>query len=249
MRARLAYGAPKLLLHRNANLKWRATIDVERGKSLTQTTRASKEVNNGESERQVCLLNIGLEWCILGWRNEARGQMTDIVDKATRSRMMAGIRGKDTKPELALRRGLHARGFRYRLHAKKIAGRPDLVLPKYHAVIFVHGCYWHRHKGCRYATTPSTRPEFWQTKFEANVRRDRKVQTQLLETGWRVATVWECALRKPDQERIASGLVTAWLRGGPDTLELGEREIMSSAESTPGGTTSAERDTKESVQE
>ncbi len=83
--------------------------------------------------------------------------MTDIVDQQTRSRMMAAIRGKDTKPELALRRALHARGFRFRLHSKAVRGRPDLVLPKYRAVVFVHGCFWHRHEGCRYTTTPSSR--------------------------------------------------------------------------------------------
>ena len=116
--------------------------------------------------------------------------MTDIVDKQTRSRMMAGIKGKDTKPELVLRRALHARGFRYRLHSKNVPGRPDLVFPKHHAIVFVHGCFWHRHEGCRYTTTPSTRPEFWQAKFDANVNRDGAVQGQLLEAGWRVATVW-----------------------------------------------------------
>ena len=98
--------------------------------------------------------------------------MTDIVDSQTRSRMMSGIRGKNTKPELALRRSLHALGFRYRLHAKGIPGKPDIVMPKYRAVIFVHGCFWHRHAGCRYATVPATRPEFWATKFDANVVRD-----------------------------------------------------------------------------
>ena len=109
--------------------------------------------------------------------------MTDIVDKHTRSRMMAGIKGKDTKPELVLRRALHARGFRYRLHSKNVPGRPDLVFPKHHAIVFVHGCFWHRHEGCRYTTTPSTRPEFWQAKFDANVTRDGAVQGQLLEAG------------------------------------------------------------------
>lgn len=82
---------------------------------------------------------------------------------------MAGIKGKDTKPELVLRRALHARGFRYRLHSKNVPGRPDLVFPKHHAIVFVHGCFWHRYEGCRYTTTPSTRPEFWQAKFDANV--------------------------------------------------------------------------------
>ena len=151
--------------------------------------------------------------------------MVDIVDKATRSRMMAGIRGWDTKPELALRRALHARGFRYRLHAKNVVGRPDLVLPKYGAVVFMHGCFWHHHEGCRYATTPATRPEFWQAKFSANVARDIAVRGTLLETGWRVATVWECALRKPEQVEIAAMLLSNWLRDGANMIELGEREI------------------------
>lgn len=101
--------------------------------------------------------------------------MVDIVDAETRSRMMAGIKGKNTKPELAVRLALHARGFRYRLHSKKVHGRPDLVLPKHRAVIFVHGCFWHRHEGCRYATNPSTRTAFWQAKFEANVAQDSAV--------------------------------------------------------------------------
>ena len=97
--------------------------------------------------------------------------MTDIVDRQTRSRMMAGIKGKNTKPELALRRALHARGFRYRLHSKNVHGRPDLVLPKHCAVVLVHGCFWHRHPGCRYATNPKTRAEFWEVKFAANVSK------------------------------------------------------------------------------
>jgi len=109
--------------------------------------------------------------------------VADIVDTQTRSRMMAGIKGKDTKPELALRRALHARGFRYRLHSRNVHGRPGFVFPKYRAAVFVHGCFWHRHEGCRYTTTPSTRPEFWQAKFEANVARDSVVRSTLLEFG------------------------------------------------------------------
>ena len=115
--------------------------------------------------------------------------MTDIVDSQTRSRMMSGIRGKNTKPELALRRSLHALGFRYRLHAKGIPGKPDIVMPKYRTVIFVHGCFWHRHASCRYATVPATRPEFWVDKFDANVVRDAAVQSALREAGWRVGVV------------------------------------------------------------
>ncbi len=152
--------------------------------------------------------------------------MTDIVDKQTRSRMMAGIRGKDTKPELALRRALHARGFRYRLHALHVPGRPDIVLPKHRAVIFVHGCFWHRHAGCRYTTTPSTRPEFWQAKFNANVARDSSVRTALLESGWRVVTVWECALRKPEQVEQTTESLAVWLIGKASGIEIGESEFV-----------------------
>ena len=146
--------------------------------------------------------------------------MTDIVDIQTRSRMMAGIRGKDTKPELRLRRSLHAMGFRYRLHAKGLPGRPDLVLPKYRAVIFVHGCFWHRHPGCRFASTPSTRPEFWAAKFAANVARDEAVRSQLLQCGWRVATVWECALRSDAGLACAGEHVAKWLRNKTPMTEL-----------------------------
>ena len=147
--------------------------------------------------------------------------MADIVDQQTRSRMMAGIKGKNTKPELALRRALHARGFRYRLHSKKVHGRPDLILPKHCAVVFVHGCFWHRHAGCRYATTPSTRAEFWQAKFEANVARDAIAFRELSGAGWRVATVWECALRKPDQVAETSKRLAAWLGTREVSIEIG----------------------------
>ena len=151
--------------------------------------------------------------------------MVDIVDAETRSRMMAGIKGKNTRPELALRRALHARGFRYRLHSKKAQGRPDLVLPKYRAVVFVHGCFWHRHLGCRYATNPKSRAEFWEVKFAANIARDSAVLAALLEAGWRVATIWECALRKPEQIAVAADQLSTWLLSETETLELGEREV------------------------
>lgn len=122
--------------------------------------------------------------------------MADVVDKATRSRMMSGIKGKNTKPEMVVRQGLHRAGFRFRLHARGLPGKPDLFLPKWHAAIFVHGCFWHRHEGCRFATTPATRPEFWNEKFAANVLRDQRTQLALIAAGWRVATVWECAVRR-----------------------------------------------------
>lgn len=154
--------------------------------------------------------------------------MADIVDKLARSRMMAGIKGKDTKPELVLRRALHARGFRYRLHSMNVLGRPDLVFPKHHAIVFVHGCFWHRHEGCRYTTTPSTRPEFWQAKFGANVIRDAATRDKLIEAGWRVATVWECSLRKTNQLAETVELLTAWLLSDSRQLDVGENDIRHS---------------------
>lgn len=155
--------------------------------------------------------------------------MTDIGDSQTRSRMMAGIRGKDTKPELVLRRSLHALGFRYRLHEKGLPGAPDLVLSKFKAVIFVHGCFWHRHDGCRYATFPSTRSEFWTAKFAANVARDNQNQAALLSAGWRVAIVWECALRNAQGAAAARGSVADWLRDGGTATVVGQNTGQSYA--------------------
>lgn len=138
--------------------------------------------------------------------------MADIVDRKTRSRMMSGIRGTNTKPELLLRKALHSRGLRYRLHCKKLPGTPDLVFAKHNAVLFMHGCFWHRHDGCKYATTPKTRPEFWTKKFERNVERDRIAEASLKKLGWRIATVWECALKSSPASQIAE-FVHAWLEG------------------------------------
>ncbi len=136
--------------------------------------------------------------------------MADIVDKATRSRMMAGIRGKDTRPEIALRKALHARGLRFRLHERKLPGRPDIVLPKHRALILVHGCFWHRHEGCRFATTPSTRPEFWEAKFAANKARDARNLVDLGNAGWRIWIAWECEIRAAGPEPMADRII-AWL--------------------------------------
>lgn len=122
--------------------------------------------------------------------------MADVVDAATRSRMMAGIRGKDTKPELIVRKFLHQQGFRYRLHPRHLPGVPDLLLPKYHTVIFVHGCFWHQHPGCRYATMPKNNAEFWQAKLASNVERDSKVISKLKVDGWRVVVIWECEINE-----------------------------------------------------
>lgn len=121
--------------------------------------------------------------------------MVDIVSKAKRSRMMASIRGKDTKPEMIVRRFLHGKGFRYRLHSRSLPGRPDLVLPKYRLVIFVNGCFWHQHAGCRYATMPAQNQKKWKLKFEQNIKRDQHNINTLMESGWRVFVIWECGLR------------------------------------------------------
>lgn len=132
--------------------------------------------------------------------------MADIVDRKTRSRMMSGIRGQNTRPELAVRRFLFREGFRYRLHAPGIPGRPDLVLPRLRAAVFVHGCFWHRHARCKYAYTPRTNAAFWKKKFESNVARDQLVRKQLQKAGWRVHTVWECQIAKSGLVRLLRGL-------------------------------------------
>jgi DNA mismatch endonuclease (patch repair protein) len=132
--------------------------------------------------------------------------MTDIVDRATRSRMMSGIRGRDTKPEIIVRKYLHAAGLRFRLAPKNMPGKPDIVLPKYRTVVFVHGCFWHRHKGCRYAATPATRADFWQKKFEANVERDGRTHEQLADLGWRVIVIWECELTTEKLQSLAADI-------------------------------------------
>ena len=119
--------------------------------------------------------------------------MADVVDPATRSRMMSGIRGKNTRPELLIRKALHARGFRYRLHCD-LPGKPDICLPKHRAVIFVHGCFWHGHD-CHLFKWPSTRPEFWKAKIGRNREVDCAADERLSTAGWRVATIWECALK------------------------------------------------------
>jgi DNA mismatch endonuclease (patch repair protein) len=126
----------------------------------------------------------------------------DVVDRATRSRMMSGIRGKNTKPELVVRSYLHRSGLRFRLHSK-LPGKPDLVLPRYRAAVFVHGCFWHRHEGCRFTTTPASNAKFWAKKFADNVRRDAKVTAQLEKLGWRVLVIWACQLNESNLKGLA----------------------------------------------
>jgi len=133
--------------------------------------------------------------------------LVDVVDKKTRSRMMSGIRGKNTRPEIAVRRYLHAHGFRFRLHRKDLPGKPDVVLPKYRTAIFVHGCYWHRHDGCKYATTPSSNREFWQRKFRENVERDRRDQARLADAGWNVLVIWECQIDENHMDELERKII------------------------------------------
>lgn len=121
--------------------------------------------------------------------------MQDVLTRPQRTYCMSRIQGKNTKPEIAVRRYLHGQGFRFRLHRKDLPGKPDLVLPRYRLVIFVHGCFWHRHQGCFYATSPATRKEFWRNKLDGNVKRDHRQQKALIEQGWRVLVIWECGIR------------------------------------------------------
>lgn len=148
-------------------------------------------------------------------------RMTDIVDQATRSRMMSGIRSRNTKPERLLRKALHSLGFRFRLHDTKVLGHPDLVFPKYHAVLFIHGCFWHGHD-CSLFRYPETRKEFWKEKIRKNQERDAEVRKVLAGAGWRIGVVWECALKgkyRIGLEETMNGIVF-WLRSEQKEMEV-----------------------------
>jgi DNA mismatch endonuclease, patch repair protein len=144
--------------------------------------------------------------------------MPDVHTPEVRSRNMSAIRGADTKPELLIRSGLHRRGFRFRLHRRDLPGKPDLVLSKHHAVLFVHGCFWHGHD-CNLFRWPATRKEFWETKITTNRERDARVMRELTSAGWRVGEIWECALKGPDRLALAAIIdsCSEWLRGAKRT--------------------------------
>jgi DNA mismatch endonuclease (patch repair protein) len=147
--------------------------------------------------------------------------VADVVSPVVRSRMMAGIRGKDTKPETILRSGLHARGFRFQLHRRDLPGRPDLTLPRFRAIIFAQGCFWHGHD-CHLFKWPSTRPEFWREKIDRNKQRDQAAFSELSVMGWRIGEVWECALKgrtRLDRETVIDRCAE-WLTSGAETLEI-----------------------------
>jgi DNA mismatch endonuclease, patch repair protein len=148
--------------------------------------------------------------------------MTDVLTAAQRQFNMSRIRGRDTKPEMLVRQGLHARGLRYRLHDRKLPGRPDLVFPRYGVAVFVHGCFWHAH-GCTLSKLPATQRDFWKTKLEGNAARDRRAIDALQTAGWRVLVIWECALRGPARRAESEVLNAAstWIRhASPGPLEI-----------------------------
>lgn len=144
--------------------------------------------------------------------------MAEKISPEMRSRMMSGIRGRDTRPEMTVRSFLHKSGFRFRLHRRALPGKPDIVLSRWNAVVFVHGCFWHGHEGCRYFRLPKTREAFWAAKIESNVRRDAATIQRLLEAGWRVAIVWECALR--DESANALNSLQGFIRSGHPLAEI-----------------------------
>ena len=151
--------------------------------------------------------------------------MVDVVSKEKRSRMMSGIRGKNTKPERQIARMLHASGLRYRLHRKDLPAKPDLVFPKYRAAVLVHGCFWHGHD-CHLFRLPSTRPDFWQTKIEANRKRDAATERALVELGWRLGIVWECAMKGKSAQPAGEFLCQCaeWLGSSLPRLEVRGRQ-------------------------
>lgn len=147
--------------------------------------------------------------------------MTDIVNKAKRSAMMSGIRSKNTQPECLIRKHLFARGYRYRLHAKALAGKPDLTFPKYKAVLFVHGCFWHGHP-CHLFKWPQTREVFWREKISSNQRRDETTRSRLEIDGWRIGVVWECALKGKTKIELTDLIdrIDTWLQSDVNYFEI-----------------------------
>jgi DNA mismatch endonuclease (patch repair protein) len=145
--------------------------------------------------------------------------MPDKFSKETRSRMMSGIRNKNTKPEIIIRKELFSNGFRYRLHNGKLPGKPDMVFKKHSAVVFIHGCFWHGH-GCRYFVWPKSNTEFWREKINGNKKNDKKVIKKLSELGYRICIIWECVTRDPLLFPKAMKKITAWLPGNKTFLEI-----------------------------
>lgn len=150
--------------------------------------------------------------------------MQDVLTPSQRHHCMSSIRGKNTKPEILVRKILHARGFRFRLHNKKLPGSPDIVLPKYGVAIMVNGCFWHGHKGCRYATKPKSNVEFWETKIARNKHRDEVTAAHLEALGWTVITIWECELRTSSQLDDRLNTLTEEIRRAYETKRIKDRD-------------------------
>lgn len=146
--------------------------------------------------------------------------MTDVVSPGKRSQMMSGIKGKNSLPEMLVRKALFAMGHRYRLHRRDLPGTPDIVMPGRRIAIFVHGCFWHAHQGCKYAKTPSTRTEFWTAKLQGNVDRDRRAADQLTAMGWRVLNVWECSTRDHEAAAGLPDALARWIDSDSPTGEI-----------------------------
>ena len=146
--------------------------------------------------------------------------MSDTLSQTQRSYNMSRIRGKNTKPEILVRKGLHARGFRFRLHNKKLPGCPDIVLPKYGVAIMVNGCFWHGHKGCRYATKPKSNMQFWELKIRRNMHRDEVTDAHLEALGWHVITIWECELRKNTQLEVRLDSLAEQIRNAGEAKKV-----------------------------
>lgn len=147
--------------------------------------------------------------------------MADVVSPNVRSRMMSGIKGKNTQPEILVRRLLFASGYRFRLHRRDLPGTPDIVMPGRKIAIFVHGCFWHLHRGCRFAKMPTTRSDFWTAKLESNAQRDQRSINKLQEMGWRVLCVWECATRNTDTATGLQEEMKRWIEGSDRIGEIG----------------------------
>jgi len=151
--------------------------------------------------------------------------MVDVVSPAKRSQMMSGIKGKNSMPEMRVRKALFAMGHRYRLHRGDLPGTPDIAMPGRKIAIFVNGCFWHAHRGCKYAKTPSTRTEFWTAKLQGNVDRDRRAADKLAEMGWRVLNVWECSTRDPSVAERLPDALRHWIDTGAAVGEISAQSL------------------------
>lgn len=162
--------------------------------------------------------------------------MADVVSPEKRSQMMSGIRGKNSLPEMLVRRALFAMGYRFRLHRRDLPGTPDIAMPSRRIAIFVHGCFWHVHQGCKYKRTPSTRTEFWTTKLYGNVERDQRAVDRLAEMGWRVLIVWECSTRDPATSTALPRALREWICSDARYGEIGSQRLLPESKPEAGDT-------------